>query len=209
MATNKEIEMIKLRPSWDEYFMEVMEAVSRRGTCNRGRCGCVYVLNNQILATGYAGAPPGFQHCDEIGHEMEERVRFIQVKEKLHIAGVSKEILEIDAAKQVNIYDNIPTGYVHNRLTNRFEMLASQHCIRTIHAEQNGIIQAARRGVSLEGSTLYVGMTPCRTCTMFLISVGIKRIVCKQKYHEGEESEIMLRDSNIDLLFLSDEILKY
>ena len=60
------------RPSWDEYFMEVVDAVAKRGTCDRGRGGCVLVRDNVILATGYVGAPKGSPHCDDVGHLMKE-----------------------------------------------------------------------------------------------------------------------------------------
>ncbi len=60
----------KSRPSWDEYFIEIMDAVSKRGTCDRGRASCVIAKNKRILATGYAGSPAGCAHCDEAGHEM-------------------------------------------------------------------------------------------------------------------------------------------
>ncbi|MFA4941213.1 MAG: cytidine/deoxycytidylate deaminase family protein [Patescibacteria group bacterium] len=58
------------RPSWDEYFMEILAIVGRRGTCDRGRSGCVIVNDKRIISTGYAGAPAGLKHCDEVGHEM-------------------------------------------------------------------------------------------------------------------------------------------
>ena len=58
------------RPSWDEYFLSLVEMVGSRGTCDRGRSGCVIVRERRILATGYVGAPAGARHCDEIGHEM-------------------------------------------------------------------------------------------------------------------------------------------
>ncbi len=54
---------------------------------------------------------------------------------------------------------------------------SSKHCIRTVHAEQNAICQAAKNGISIEGTTLYTRMTPCRTCAMLLINCGIKRVV--------------------------------
>jgi dCMP deaminase len=60
------------RPSWDEYFMEVMEAISKRATCDRGKSGCVIVKNKQILVTGYVGSPMGLDHCDEIGHQFKK-----------------------------------------------------------------------------------------------------------------------------------------
>jgi len=60
-----------IRPTWDEYFMEIARAVGKRATCDRGRLGCVIAKNRQILVTGYAGAPSGLSHCDEIGHQMK------------------------------------------------------------------------------------------------------------------------------------------
>ncbi len=57
------------RPSWDEYFMSIAELAGKRGTCDRGRSGCVIARNNRILSTGYVGSPAGVKHCDEIGHE--------------------------------------------------------------------------------------------------------------------------------------------
>jgi len=58
------------RPSWDEYFLKIVEMVGSRGSCDRGRAGCVITRNNRIIATGYAGSPVGLPHCDEVGHEM-------------------------------------------------------------------------------------------------------------------------------------------
>jgi dCMP deaminase len=58
------------RPSWDEYFLKLVEAVSLRGTCDRGRTGCVIAKDKRILSTGYVGSPAGIPHCDEVGHEM-------------------------------------------------------------------------------------------------------------------------------------------
>jgi len=52
--------------------MGVVDAISVRSTCDRGKPACVIVnRNHQILATGYAGSPPGLPHCDEIGHKFE------------------------------------------------------------------------------------------------------------------------------------------
>lgn len=59
------------RPSWDEYFMEIVRTVAKRGNCDRGRTGAVLVKNKQVIATGYVGAPAGLETCDEIGHLMK------------------------------------------------------------------------------------------------------------------------------------------
>lgn len=48
-----------IRPSWDDYFLNLADTVSERATCNRGRSGCVIVKDKQILVTGYVGSPKG------------------------------------------------------------------------------------------------------------------------------------------------------
>ena len=60
------------RPSWDEYFIGIMDAVAQRATCDRGKSGCVIANNKRILATGYVGSPIGCAHCDEA--DAEERL---------------------------------------------------------------------------------------------------------------------------------------
>jgi dCMP deaminase len=85
----------------------------------------------------------------------------------------------------------------------------TEHCVRTVHAEQNAICQAARLGVSLQGATLYCRMTPCRVCAMLLINCGIVRVVCERRYHAGAESEEMFRTAGISLEYLFDEVQPY
>ena len=154
-----------VRPTWDDYFMEVAEAISKRATCDRGRSGCVIARDKQILVTGYVGSPPGFPHCDETGH---------QLKKMTHENGT-----------------------------------VTEHCVRTVHAEQNAVCQAAKMGISIRGATLYCRMTPCRTCAMLVISCGIIRIVCERKYHAGGESEELFKQAGIELAFKYNEVQKY
>ncbi|MCX6233015.1 MAG: cytidine/deoxycytidylate deaminase family protein [Bacteroidetes bacterium] len=85
----------------------------------------------------------------------------------------------------------------------------TNHCVRTVHAEQNAICQAAKIGISLDGATLYCRMTPCRTCAMLIINCGIKRVVCERKYHAGGESEEMFQQAGISIVFLHDEVQQY
>lgn len=56
-----------MRKSWDEYFIEIAEIVKTRSTCLRREVGAVVVRDNQIITTGYNGAPSGLKHCTEIG----------------------------------------------------------------------------------------------------------------------------------------------
>ena len=85
----------------------------------------------------------------------------------------------------------------------------TMHCVRTVHAEQNAICQAARRGVAIDGATVYCKMTPCRTCAMMLINCGIKRIVCEKKYHAGAESEAMFKTAGIALEYVDESVERY
>lgn len=55
------------RPSWDEYFLQVADLVSRRSTCLRRSVGAVAVRDKRIMATGYNGAPSGLAHCQDVG----------------------------------------------------------------------------------------------------------------------------------------------
>ena len=85
----------------------------------------------------------------------------------------------------------------------------SEHCVRTVHAEQNAICQAAKRGISIEGATIYTRMTPCRTCAMLLINCGIQRVVCERKYQLAEESEQLFVEASIKLVYKYDMQQEY
>jgi len=85
----------------------------------------------------------------------------------------------------------------------------SKHCVRTIHAEQNAICQAARFGISLEGATLYCKMEPCFTCAKLIVNVGIKRVVCEKRYHDGKDTRELFKEAGIKFDVLSDEVEEY
>ena len=154
------------RPNWDEYFLALLEPLSTRSTCNRGRNAAILVsAGNTILATGYVGAPPGMPHCDDCGHLMR------------------------------TVIDE--TGN------------QSQHCVRTLHAEENAILQCAKDGIKIEGTTLYTKMSPCYNCAMRIIRVGIKRVVALQKYHAGSEAIEILQKSGIKIDIINDSVVKY
>ncbi len=85
----------------------------------------------------------------------------------------------------------------------------TKHCVRTVHAEQNAICQAAKRGISIDGGTLYCKMTPCRTCAMLIISSGIVRVVAEKRYHDAKDTIEMFKQAGIILEHLSDNIEEY
>jgi dCMP deaminase len=59
--------MIKERPSWDTYFMDITCLVAKRTTCLRRAVGAVIVKDRRLLSTGYNGAPSNVRHCAEVG----------------------------------------------------------------------------------------------------------------------------------------------
>jgi len=124
------------RKSWDQYFIDIAKVVASRATCNRATVGAVVVdpEDHQILVSGYNGSPRKLDHCDEVGHLMQEN-----------------------------------------------------HCRRVVHAEINAICQAARRGISLKGSVIYItGYFPCLNCMKAIIQAGIKEVVYEKEYHSAE-----------------------
>lgn len=154
-----------VRPSWDDYFLEIANTVAKRATCDRGRSGCVIARNKQILVAGYVGAPARLPHCDDVGHQM-------------------KRVVHEDGRE-------------------------TSHCMRTVHAEQNAVCQAAKLGIAIDGATLYCRMTPCRVCAMLIINCGIVRVVCERRYHDGAESEDLFRQARVELVFKHDEVQQY
>jgi dCMP deaminase len=85
----------------------------------------------------------------------------------------------------------------------------SKHCVRTLHAEQNAIIQAALHGVSTEGATLYCKFEPCFACAKMIVNAGIKRVVCEKRYHTGELTRKLFKDAGIELVVLKNEVEQY
>ncbi len=86
---------------------------------------------------------------------------------------------------------------------------ASQHCVRTIHAEQNALTQAARFGTSVQDATLYCKMVPCNVCSKLILGAGIKRIVCEKDYHASKEAKELFRQAGVELVLMDKEVEKY
>lgn len=72
-------------------------------------------------------------------------------------------------------YNGAPKGLPHC-LDEGCEMIGG-HCARSLHAEQNAILQAAQHGVTLEGGTIYTTHQPCYTCAKMIINAGLVRVV--------------------------------
>lgn len=124
-----------MRPSKDEYFLAISDAAALRATCLRRKVGAIIVVEDQVVATGYNGAPRGMPQCtdDGVGCEMEHG-----------------------------------------------------HCVRTVHAELNALLQAAGHGSRAAGATLYTTASPCRRCMMAIINARISRVVYRDVYDTNQ-----------------------
>ena len=65
------------RISKRDYYLNIAKAVCKRSTCLRRRYGCVIVKNDEIIATGYNGAPRGRKNCDDLGFCYREQIGIV------------------------------------------------------------------------------------------------------------------------------------
>ena len=129
----------------ENYYLDIAQTVLERGTCLRRNFGAIIVKNDQIISSGYTGAPRGRQNCIDIGR-------------------CTREVLQI------------PRG-------ERYELC------RSVHAEANAIIHAARNGML--GATLYLvgkeantgeyvkNTCSCSMCKRLIINAGISYVVVR------------------------------
>ena len=129
------------------YYLEIADTVLKRGTCLRRNYGAVIVKNDEIISTGYTGAPRGRTNCIDLGFCAREKL-------------------------------NIKSG-------EKYELC------RSVHAEQNAVISAARKDIL--GSTMYmvgrdaktgklVGyIDSCSMCKRVVINAGIDKVIVKDK----------------------------
>jgi len=136
------------RPYKEKYYLKIAKQVSERATCFRVKIGAIIVREDQIIATGYVGAPRKTKDCFEHGFCLRDKL-------------------------------GIPHGH-------RYELC------RSVHAEMNAIINAARAGVSLLGGDIYIygeklpeekpfDCFPCFICKKIIINAGLKRVISSTK----------------------------
>jgi dCMP deaminase len=144
--------MARQRADWNTYFMNIARQVATRSTCDRKHVGAVIVRDRTILSTGYNGSIRGLDHCDDVGHLMD-----------------------------------------------------NGHCVRTVHAEANAIAQAARHGVRLDGSEIYITASPCWICFRLVANSGIVRIYYGEFYRDERIHEFA-GQLGMDLIDLSEVV---
>ena len=149
---------METRTSKENYYLDIADAVLNRSTCLRRKYGAIIVRNDEILSTGYNGAPRGRVNCTAIGRCTRDEL-------------------------------GIPSGQ-------RYELC------RSVHAEANAIISAARR--DMLGGTLYLvgrdaktqellaDTMPCSMCRRHIINAGITQVVVRTG--EGAYNVIHVRD---------------
>ena len=81
-------------------------------------------------------------------------------------------------------------------------LMESDHCVATVHAEANAIIQAAKNGVRIEGAELYTTASPCWSCFKLIANAGIRAIYYGEFYRESRSIEVARR-LGIELIDLS------
>ena len=102
-------------------------------------------------------------------------------------------------------YNGSPQGLAHCedvgclRLEEGIPSGERHELCRAIHAEQNAIIQAARHGISVVGSTLYTTTQPCIICTKMLINAGVEKIYYEDGYPDELAAE-MIEEAGIELV---------
>lgn len=132
------------------YYLDIAQMVLERGTCLRRNYGAIIVNNDEIISTGYTGAPRGRKNCIDLNFCAREKL-------------------------------NIPSG-------ERYELC------RSVHAEANAIISAARK--DMIGATLYLvgkhkktgelvhDATSCSMCKRLIINAGIERVISRNTPEE-------------------------
>jgi dCMP deaminase len=153
-----------IRPSKTDYYLNIAKEVAKRGTCLRRNYGAIIVKDDQIISTGYSGAPRGTRNCCDVGTCPREEA-------------------------------NIPSG-------ERYELCKS------VHAEQNTIINAARAGVSVLGGIIYLysenakdgsinDAASCKMCRRVLINAGLVKIIAKTKKGYTEQDISSFKDEDL------------
>ncbi|MBR2928428.1 MAG: cytidine deaminase [Oscillospiraceae bacterium] len=140
------------RLSKENYYLDIAETVLERATCLRRIYGAIIVKNDEIISTGYNGAPRGRRNCVDMGYCTREAMK-------------------------------IPRG-------ERYELC------RSVHAEANAIISAARRdmvggdiylvGKDARTGELLSDATSCSMCRRLVINAGLKRIIIRRTKEEFE-----------------------
>jgi len=160
--------MIRIpRLPWHQFFMLHAHLAATRSTCDRGPellldpgrhgVGAVLVRNHRIIAGGYNGSPPGQPHCSD--PDTYRECEACGGRDQEYVAGDRVCSCSGSQAYLVEKHGG--------------HLMVDGHCVRTIHAERNALLQCALDGVSPNGASLYVTASPCYDCAKDIIRSGI------------------------------------
>jgi dCMP deaminase len=134
-----------------------------------------------------------FGICDLVASRstcLRRKVGAVAVKDKQILAtgynGAPTGIRHCDEVGCLRQQLNVPSGERHE-------------LCRALHAEQNAFLQAAKHGVSLEGSTLYITTQPCSICAKMIVNAGIRKIMIKGEYPD-EFARDILREGKVKVI---------
>lgn len=97
-------------------------------------------------------------------------------------------------------YNGAPHGLSHCDQVGH--LMENGHCVRTTHAEQNAIIQAAVHGSSTKGATLYSTHSPCKICAKIILNAHIRRVVVSEFYRDDMVAA-MFQEAGVEFTILS------
>lgn len=135
---------------------------------------------------------------DEYFMQIAELVATRATCDRLHVGA----ILVRDRMIISTGYNGSPRGTDHCDKVGHY--LVNSHCVRTVHAEVNVVIQAAYHGISTKGTILYTRYFPCENCVKVLINAGIEKIVYRELYKNIDQpfAKKLLKQANVKLVKL-------
>lgn len=150
------------------------------------------------------GNKPGREYIRPSWDDYFLRIAFVVSSRSTCLRRHVGAVLVLDKRILATGYNGAPSGLPHCNETGclREEMgvpSGQRHELcRGLHAEMNGLLQAARHGICIDGATVYCTCTPCSLCAKMLINGGIKRIVVAGDYPD-ELASMMLNQAGIDV----------
>lgn len=169
-------------PTWDEYFLDICDTISKNSKCLSRRVGSIIVRNKSIVSAGYNGPPSGIPHCSERIHFDNILCNLYMKKYKLSKKPLPSFSLSKCPRQELG-----------------FKSGDGLYLCTASHSERNAIVNAAKNGISVDNCIMYVNCNvPCFDCLKEIINSGIKEIVCKNhlSYYDSM-SEFLLNNSNI------------
>ena len=168
---------------YDIAYMKMAYAISELSYALRNKVGCIIVSENgQVISQGFNGTPSGYDNCCEDPHCSCKYTKGCAVTEKPIEEQMSVEFCS-NALKPLG-HANDKSGYPCHYLT-----LTTKK--EVLHAESNAIFWCAKSGISTQGTTFYLTLSPCQTCSLAIIQAGIKRVVYGEQYRDDKGIEYL------------------